>query len=294
MDRLYFIVNPTAGSGKSAKLFSGIRRILDEVGADYGFALTERPKHAVSLAGTALAGGERRIIAVGGDGTVNEVASALCRSDATMGILPFGTGNDLARALHLPTSPRAALDVLYKGIARRMDAGIANDRFFANVSGFGFDVDVLLNTERYKKNFNGMMPYLLGILSAISHLRTLHLTVKVGGETLHRDSMLITVGNGTHFGGGMNAMPNADPFDGLFDVMIVKKVQVMRFLSLLPSFIHGRHLGFPEVECFRTTELTVECPEKSVLNLDGELDSNTPVHFKLLPGVLNMLVPYGT
>ncbi len=291
MDRLYFIVNPTAGSGKSSKLFSGIRRTLDEVGADYGFALTERPKHAVSLADTALSKGERRIVAVGGDGTVNEVASALCSSGATMGILPFGTGNDLARALHLPSSPSAALDVLYKGVTRSMDAGIANDHFFANVSGFGFDVDVLLNTARYKKSFRGMLPYLLGIFSTISHLRTLHLIVKVEDRTICRDSLLITVGNGTHFGGGMNAMPNADPFDGLFDVMIVKKVQLLRFLSLLPSFIQGKHLGFPEVECFRAKELTVECPERSLLNLDGELDSNTPVHFKLLPGALNMLVP---
>lgn len=103
MEILCFIVNPIAGAGRSAKAFARVRELLENRGADYGVAYTERPGHAIELTKAALAAGEGRIVAVGGDGTVNEVASALLGSGAVMGILPFGTGNDLCRTLGLPT-----------------------------------------------------------------------------------------------------------------------------------------------------------------------------------------------
>ena len=290
MERLYFIVNPTAGADRAGDSFNEVRAMLDDMNMDYSFDYTHYKGHATELAVDAVKGGEKYIVSVGGDGTLNEVAQGLVNTDAVLGVLPFGTGNDLAKALKIPTDPREALTVLLLESPRRMDVGIANDRMFFNVSGFGFDVDVLLATEKYKKRFRGMIPYLLGIVHSLTHLRTLHLNIKDDGREWQRDALLISVGIGTHFGGGMNVLPLSDPFDGLFDVCIVKKLSVLKFIRLLPVFIKGGHTGYKEVEYFRTDRLEVSCPEHSLINYDGELSSDTPVTFRLLPGALNILI----
>lgn len=293
MDKLYFIVNPISGSGRGRRDFARVEALLRERGAAYEAVYTERPGHAVALAKAAADAGERCIVAVGGDGTVNEVASALVNRGVVMGVLPFGTGNDLARVAGFPNDPEAAVDVLLSGHTRRMDAGMANDRFFLNVSGFGFDVDVLVNTEQYKEKYNGMLPYLLGIVRTLSHLRRMHITVEHDGITESFTSVLVSVGNGQYIGGGMHAVPTADLYDGLFDVIVVKDLSLLHFISLLPCFIKGKHMGNPVVHHFRTAELTVTSEEPCVLNMDGELGSGTPVTFRLLPGALPMLVPDG-
>lgn len=126
-----------------------------------------------------------------------------------------------------------------------MDVGYVNDKFFVNVSGFGFDVDVLLKHEKYKKRFKGMLPYLLGIVDALTHLRTLHLTLHDGERVWKKDALIVSVGNGAYIGGGMKATPFADPFDGLFEVSVVSSISRAKFLRLLPSFIKGEHTGLP-------------------------------------------------
>ena len=132
--------------------------------------------------------------------------------------------------------------------------------FVENVSGFGFDVDVLLKHEKYKKRFKGMLPYLLGIVDALTHLRTLHLTLHDGERVWKKDALIVSVGNGAYIGGGMKATPFADPFDGLFEVSVVSSISRAKFLRLLPSFIKGEHTGLPEVEYFRTKELLCGMP----------------------------------
>lgn len=289
MDRLFFIVNPTAGAGLAEQGFAKVCERLDSLGIDYGFERTRGAGHATELAKEALARGETRIISVGGDGTANEVAQAMAGSGAVMGLLPFGTGNDLAKALNLPTEPMAALDVLLLDKPRAMDAGLANGRLFLNVAGLGFDVDVLVNTDEYKKRFHGMLPYLMGIAKSLIGLQPLSLTLGDGQRTWREEATIISVGNGTHFGGGMNVLPFADPFDGLFDVSLVRRVSRLRFLQLLPLFIKGRHTDRPEVEYFRTKSLTVECSPEYRLNCDGEVGLSTPVTFTLLEGAISML-----
>lgn len=291
MERFYFIVNVLAGGGRCGKCFEQVEEALKTRGVVYGCAQTRYRRHAVELAKAAYESGERNIVAVGGDGTVNEVASALAGTDAVMGILPFGTGNDLSRVLCLPTEPRAAVDTLLRGNVRRMDAGDVNGKFFINVSGFGFDVDVLVSTEKYKKRFKGMLPYLLGIMDALTHLKALKLKLHLADGTVKElNAVLVAVGNGAYIGGGMKAVPEADPFDALFDVCVVRKLSRLKFIKLLPRFIKGKHLGLGEVVYFRAASLYVEGPQESVLNIDGELDSHAPARFTLLKEAVNMIV----
>lgn len=290
MERLYFIVNPIAGAGRSAKVFARARELLERRGADFCAVYSEYPGHTVELARAALAAGERRIVAVGGDGTVSEAASVLAGSGAVMGILPCGTGNDLCRTLDLPSQLEEVLEILLAGQARPLDAGMANDRFFINAAGFGFDVDVLRRTEKFKKRFRGMVPYLLGVIQTLFCLRVLHMTVRTGGETLELEGIILVVANGRFFGGGMQPAPKADPFDGKFDICLVRNMPVRRFIPVLSRFVKGRHLGLPEIMYFRAEEIIVESPKGEPLELDGELCGGVPVSFRLLPGALPILV----
>ena len=290
MEKIYFIVNPIAGAGRSAKCFKEVRDLLDSKGIDYGIAISEYSGHAIELTKTALAAGESRIVAVGGDGTVNEVASALVGSEAVMGILPFGTGNDLCRTLDIPSDPEDALEVLLANHVRKMDAGTANGRFFLNVSGLGFDVDVLLSTEKFKKRFNGMLPYMLGLLQALFTLKRTTVKVRNGEELLDLDVLVLVAANGRYFGGGMMPAPDADLFDGKLDICIIKSMPKLRVLSVLSRFVKGKHLDIKEVLYFQADEITVETSQAHMLELDGEVCESTPVVFRLLPGALPMLV----
>ncbi|MCR5808261.1 MAG: diacylglycerol kinase family lipid kinase [Clostridiales bacterium] len=289
--RPYFIVNPIAGGGEGAAKFEKVKQFLDSRHIEYGCSVTEKAGESTELADKAYENGERFIVAVGGDGTINEVASSLyTKNDVTMGICPFGTGNDFARVLGLSTDPDIAAETIVSGVPRPIDMGLANGRPFTNVGGLGFDVDVLINTEKYKGRFKGMLPYLLGILKSMSHLNRFPVKVTADGNTIEEKALLLAVGNGSHFGGGMAALPKASATDGLFDVCVVKGVGFFTFIKLLPLFIKGKHLGKKPVTYFKAREVRIEC-EKKLLQLDGELVEYAPVTFSLLPGALKIMLP---
>ena len=250
-ERYYFIVNPISGSGRGKREFEQARALLEAAGACYAFVSTQYHAHAKELARAALAAGERCIVAVGGDGTVNEVASVLAGTEAAMGILPFGTGNDFSQALQIPQDTAGAVAALLSAAPRRVDAARANDAFFVNVSGFGFDVDVVRYTEKYKKRFNGMLPYMLGVMQSLLHLRPIPVRVEPEeGECFDTTALLFSACNGTQFAGGMHLAPLSDPADGLLDICILKGIGRIAFLQLLPRYIKGEHLGSKHIVYF--------------------------------------------
>lgn len=293
MRRLYFIVNPISGSGRGKTRFEQVVQRLDALGADYGYAYTQYAGHAVALAQEALAQGEGTIVAAGGDGTLREVASVLAgREGVTLGILPFGTGNDYARGVGLPDETDALVAVLLEGGAKAFDAGDANGEFFINVAGFGFDVDVVRYTEKYKKKLNGMLPYLLGILKALLFLSRVEVRVETdSGETFEVSATLFSVCNGSRFAGGIRIAPLSDPSDGLFDVCILKAVTRPVFLWLLPLCIKGEHVKRDKYFLyFKARSVFARSAWGMPLELDGELIGSAPARFAVRPGALRLLV----
>ena len=288
--RYYFIVNPISGSGRGATAFMEARELMDKADMDYGFAYTEYKGHAIELARAAIEAGERSIIAVGGDGTTQEVASVVMGTDAVMGLFPFGTGNDFAAAAGLPRDAAGALEALIKYDVRPIDTAMANDRFFINVAGFGFDVDVVVNTEKYTKKYNGMLPYMLGVLKAALHLRPISVEMEYDGKTVNERALLFSVCNGTQFAGGMKLAPLASPFDGTLDICILRAISLPQFLWLLPRYIAGKHLDSPHISYFKTDSISVRSDIQSTLNLDGELYGSTPVDFTIRKQALNFIV----
>ena len=192
----------------------------------------------------AAAAGHGRVIALGGDGTVREVAMGLAGCATPLALLPCGTGNDLARALRLPTDPEQALDVALHGAGARHGRRHGQRRDVFQRRRFGFDVDVLDETEYFKtRTKNGSLAYLRGLLAAVRKLRLRRTHITWEGGELDRDVLLIAAGNGTHFGGGMNVTPQADPFDGLLDICVIHDVSKLTLVTVLPRFLKGASPG---------------------------------------------------
>jgi len=292
LSELHLVWNPVAGNGAAVKAYEAVTRELATRGVPFESFKSEYPGHAVELAKQALENGAKKIAAIGGDGTIREVASALLNTDVPLGIISCGTGNDIVRPLKIPNDPLQALEVVLGGEPRHMDAAMANDLLYFNVAGFGFDVDVLHYVEIYKKKMkNGSLAYLRGLISAIANLQSRKTKITWPGGSMEEDVLIIAAGNGTHFGGGMMVTPNADPFDGQLDICVMHGVKKRDALTLLPKFLKGNHVGTKFVTYFRTTELTAVCEPSSLLDVDGDVLPGTPVTFRILPQSLWVVVP---
>ena len=291
MSKFYFIVNPVAGSGRAKAWFEQAAAEMTRRGVDFSFDYTEGIGHGAQLAKAAAERGEQAVVSVGGDGTAREIAGSLLNTGIPMGVFPFGTGNDFGSALGLKVDPEGALEDLLKARPTAIDAAAANDTIFINAAGTGFDVDVIRNTEKYKRRFNGMLPYMLGIFKSLMDLKWDHFTITADGETFEEDAILIDACNGTRLAGGIKVAPIAELNDGMLDVCIVRKLGRLGVLRVLPSVVVGKHLNSPHVRYFKARELRLESTRANTLNLDGELGSSTPVTFKILPGALTLLLP---
>ena len=264
--------------------------LLDARGITYSYAASEYAGHACELANAAKDGPYDCIVAVGGDGTVREVAMQLFGSEMPFSLLPCGTGNDLARALNIPSTPEAVLDMLLENSPRDMDAGMVNGKPFINVAGFGFDVDVLMYAERYKKMFRGSVAYMLGLIHAVKDLRLRRVRIETDeGDVFESNALVVAAGNGTHFGGGMNVTPRATPHDGFFDVCIMSDVKRRTVFQMLARFVKGKHLGLPITNYFTSTGFTAWSNPPSPLNCDGEVSGQTPAVFKIIPNAVKVI-----
>lgn len=292
MERLCLICNPIARSGAAKETAARVCERLTERGVPFTAWETEYPGHASELAQRALREGYSRIVAVGGDGTLRETALPLVHTDAVLGLIPCGTGNDLARTLGIPPDPERAVDVLLSGTDIHIDAGTANGIVFFNVAGFGFDVDVLDYTDALKPRCkNGSTAYFLGLMKALFGLKLRRSVIAFADGTLEKDVLLIAAGNGRFFGGGMEVTPQADPSDGLLDVCIIHDVNFFSALTVLPRFMKGKHLSTPYVTYRREKTVTVACEPTSRIEVDGERMPGTPVTFTVLEKALKVRVP---
>lgn len=288
-----FIVNSSSGTGKCAARFESVKKVFDDAGLSYSVVFTKAVGDAAALCKTAVNSEAEMIVAVGGDGTVREVASEIyAHGCMEMGILPFGTGNDFAAALDIPSDDKSAAELILFGSAKSCDLLNVNDSICTNVCGLGFDVEVLRNTEKHKKGRSGMLPYALGILSALLKRKRIRARVSIdGGAPESVDALLINACNGKRFGGGMLVAPEASAYDGKIDIMIAKWVGLLKMVLLLPSFIKGGHIKKKQVLYMKATELSVETDEAFTVQADGELIERTPLHVKLIPNAISIIRP---
>ena len=287
---LYIIANETSGSGAGAAALKHVCALLQEKGLPFRADRIEYPGHAACLADAAVSAGEKEIICLGGDGTISEVVRGLAGRFVTLYFVPCGTGNDFIKVLNLPKDPITALEAQLSGTPRKIDIGRLNDTWFINVSGSGFDVEVLRQAARFKRLGKGILPYLLGIFAALKSFRALPVEITLNGKTEKTEVTIFSVGNGCYIGGGMKAVPHAEPDDGLFDVVVAKRFSRPAILRMLTKFIPGKHTTLPGIREFRCREITFRCPGM-VLDVDGELIPMDEAHYELIPAVLEIRAP---
>lgn len=267
-----FIVNPAAGHGYALSAEEMIRERLARSGVEGGILRTERPGHATELAAQAVREGAEAVIAVGGDGTAFEVACGLMGSQAALGIIPAGTGNDFIKSAGIPAKPEAALEKILSGSPRAVDVCQLNDRLFLNVCGAGFDVTVLDYTLDAKKRFKGIVPYLIGLVKGIFHYRPVHVRVTVDGQVEDKDALICAVANGRFIGGGIPICPVAEITDGKLNMVMVDHKPRWMIPFYLPGLMLGRVLKFRITDHVLCERVEIESPGMR-LQADGEIMS---------------------
>jgi diacylglycerol kinase (ATP) len=276
-----------AGKGKGARVW---RTLSGTAASDC--VMTERPGHARDLARTAAVQGIERVIAVGGDGTISEVANGLAGSTTALAIIPAGTGNDCARNLGIPADPLAAARLALSGVHRAIDLGeIQTSRgptYFVNVAGFGFDAEVAARVEHLPAwvAVGSTLPYVLGVLQALWQYQAPRISISTDGRDIERRCFVVAVANGPSYGGGMQVAPDARPDDGVFDVCMIGDVSRTEVLRLVPKMYSGGHRTHRAVEFLRCTELHASSAASVHCQADGELVGNLPATFKIHPGGL--------
>ncbi|MFA6468037.1 MAG: diacylglycerol kinase family protein [Bacteroidota bacterium] len=273
-----FILNPVAGRGKAQHIIASLKDVLRHSTLDYEFHLTAGPGDATVLARKASAISSI-IVAIGGDGTVNEVAAGVAGSNAAMAVMSEGSGNDFGRMVSAPNSPKEILPYLHDPVLRTFDAGKIrlthadgrmDERMFFNSVGIGFDAAVAKKVSSIRW-LRGIPLYLSALFQTIVGYQPHFLTVNHNNNTWQKNYFLLCVGNGKWEGGGFMLTPNAMPDDGIFEVCGVTGDSIMKVLPILPSVLTGTHLGKKYIESFDATTLTVECDEGFPVHGDGEI-----------------------
>lgn len=289
------IVNPTAGGGRAARLIPWLRERLALRG-DADLLITGRAGDAERRAAEVAERGEDRVIAVGGDGTVQEVLNGLmARGTATaqLGIVPVGTGNDLARSLGLPADPGAAWKVAMGRATQLTDVGRARngngvERWFASAGGIGFDAQVATAMAQRRGWQASRGGYLLTTLSELRRFENRRVRIVLDGEVLERDVLLVAIANGAYYGGGMRIAPGAVPDDGLLDVCVVGDISRLTALRQLPNLYRGTHVRHRAVSMHRALAIEIDGSSATRVHLDGEPFGSLPLAIALVPAAIEV------
>jgi len=289
--RILFIINPISGVGQKHLVEKYASSILDSSTCTFKFVYTQRRLHAKDIA-IKEAGNHDIIVAVGGDGTVNEIASGLLGSNCSIAIIPTGSGNGLARCLGIPMNIKKALKLIQNGHAKKIDMFSCNNNYFVNVAGIGFDAEVGHLFEMAKNR--GFLSYLKITLLELLYFQPQKYTLHIDGKSLELQALLVSFANSNQWGNNVKIAPKALVDDGIIDVTVLKKFPfllgpVIGFRMLTGSIISSKY-----VEYYKTTKAVIikeDLPLK--YHLDGEplIEVGNSLHFNVHQKMLSVIVP---
>jgi diacylglycerol kinase (ATP) len=259
------LLNPVAGRGRGRAI---ARRLGKTDGVQVLFA--ESARDVVDRAREAARAGRERFLVGGGDGTIHHAIRGLSGSDCALGIVPLGTGNDLARSLAIPRDPVAALHHALTAPARRIDLGSVEGCPFAGVAGIGIDGEVARWVNERSTRPRGRMAYFYAVIRTLVAFRPPHVRIEFDGGSYEGRVTLAALANTSCFGGGMRIAPEAVVDDGAFELIIVEAISKLRFLAIFPRVYRGTHIHHPAVRTFRTTCATLRTDRSLPCYADGE------------------------
>lgn len=305
---MLLVVNPQSADGKTGKNWPATFEVLQSVTAGkLEHIFTESPGHATAITRTAIKDGYDTIVAVGGDGTVNEVVNgffedgALISSASKLAIISQGTGKDLIKTLGIPSEVEHAARVIVGNAVKKIDLGRASfpdhhgvpcRRLFINVGDLGFSGAVVERVNCSSKALGGFISYLSGLFTTLLTYRNKRVRLRIDDhidETLVVNS--VNVANGKYFGGGMCIAPEASPDDGVFEIAVIGDVTRRDVVGNVKRLYSGTLARHPLVSYYKGKVVTVESSERVLIDLDGEQPGTLPVTFELLPQALSILVP---
>lgn len=304
----YFIVNPRAGSGKTMSEWVPAEKKLTRLGIPFVTEFTDHKRHATSLAYEAAESGYRKIMAVGGDGSLHEVFNGLMKwcaehsaspSEFYMGVVPIGSGNDWIKSLNVPHDTSAVIDLLDKESFTQMDVFSITSvggkiRYMANGAGLGFDSHVCKRVNMLKESgFRSKMIYLNALRHTALHLKPIKIQIIADGKEFHNGQVYsVAVGNGRYSGSGMRQVPLAVMDDGIMDVMVVPKIPLTQLFRQIPRLFNGTLNESREVKMTRCRSLTIvplDNESQDIIEIDGEIEGRLPITIDLLPERINVL-----
>jgi len=294
-------VNPAAAGGSTGRRWPEIAHRAAARGLQGEALISDRPGHLAALAAEAVAGGATLLVVVGGDGSVNEVVNGIAGAQGVdLAVIPRGTGWDFVRTYGIPRDLDQAVDVALGRNVREIDAGSVTYRAwdgreasarFANVASAGISGAIAQRANESSKALGGKVSYYWATLAVFVGWQTGEMRVTVDGDTRTGRMIDAMVCNGRYVGGGMMMCPDAEPDDGVFDVLLIGDVTKRDLLFVLPKTYRGKHLPHPRLELLRGSVVTVDADEPLPLELDGEQPGTTPARFEVLPRALRLRVP---
>jgi diacylglycerol kinase (ATP) len=292
--RACFVVNPMSGAGRGARRWADLHARLRAAGIDPQIVHTTGVGSGRALARDAANSGAPLVVAVGGDGTVNEVVDGLAEiPDSIVGMLLTGRGRDAVRNLSLPSDPDRAVAGLLDGAVTSFDLGLVRPatgapRHFVNAAGVGFDATVAARAAAIPGR--GAVPYVAGIVLSLARHRPIDAEITIDGRRVTTGPItLVAVANGAWYGGGMMIAPGARPDDGALDVVVIGALSRRELLTWLPTIFRGTHLRHPAVSMYRATRVEIRAATPLPAHVDGELAGTTPLFAEIRPRALRLL-----
>ena len=296
-DHWTIIANPVSGRGRARRIGEQVADLLYTCGVNVDLMMSGAPGDCERMAREALARGARQVAACGGDGTVHEVVNGLANSDAILGIVPCGRGNDLARALGLSRDVKDVVNTLVHGVDRAIDLGKVGDRFFATVASLGFDTAVAQRARSQRIGFltralevGGTVSYGLTVLRTLFGYRSPFVRLRGDFGVFEGRVLLAATANAPFYGSGIKIAPDAIVDDGMLDVCIVANVSRWTVLRMFLSAYSGAHVGHSAVRVVRTRTLQIESDDSLWIFADGEPMCEVPAKIEVVPGALKVKV----
>jgi len=301
-EKTIFLVNPASANGSTGRRWPELARRAAAAGLEGATLFSERQGHLAELAREAALDGAELLVVVGGDGSVNEVANGLAGlgRQPEVAIVPRGTGWDFSRTFGIPRKVDDAVHVALEGDVRTIDVGRASYRAwdgsdattsFANVASAGMSGAIAQRANETTKALGGKASYLWATFAVFSGWEATEIEVVVDGERRTGRMFDVVVANGRFFGGGLQICPEAEPDDGLFDVLTIGDVTKRDLVLTMPKMYRGTHLPHPKAELLRGPSVTVTSETPLPIELDGEQPGTTPATFEVAAGALRLRVP---
>lgn len=300
------VINPESAGGRTRKRWLYITKLLNKLQIKYDEVFTEFSSHAINIVQEKVSKYDG-ILVIGGDGTVNEVINGIMSSsssDTVLGIIPSGTGNDIANSFGLSSDIVIACKIIAFGVPKTVDIGVTKgrnfenkivSRYFAGVASFGFDADVSNDANNSTKRLSGTANYIVAVFKNLVTMkdRPFKVTLLEKGHfsVIEENAYLLAVGNSPYYGGGMKICPDADFHDGRFSITLVKGVSKLEFIKVFPSVFKGEHLKHPAVMVFDAPELVIKTGMKTLYQVDGEVIGPTPVKVTTISDALKVMLP---